>query len=233
MSVTKGTKPHQQVQTLLDQVAARGLTVRGVVLDAGFDSGGTLLLLQERGLNFTVPMRKKGQGTNRRNASYTQPHGTITTMDWVTEKTRQVVSTRVLVWHRRNESHARVYAFRGWGDATAVSEANRARLGRRRYRERFGIETRYRQKNQARGWTTSTNPEYRLVLEAVALVLRQVWVCLTLRIARARGLAPTAWVAEFPLAEMLDWLAQRIRARYPRTRCITLTHKTLTTAPMP
>ncbi|WP_246524773.1 hypothetical protein [Gemmata palustris] len=39
MSVTKGAKPHQQVQTLLDQVAARGLTVRGVVLDAGFDSG--------------------------------------------------------------------------------------------------------------------------------------------------------------------------------------------------
>ncbi|MBP3953789.1 hypothetical protein J8F10_00545 [Gemmata sp. G18] len=103
----------------------------------------------------------------------------------------------MLVWQRKGESHARVYAFRGWGDATAVSEANRARLGRRRYRERFGIETSYRQKNQARGWTTSTNPEYRLLLEGVALLLRQVWVYLTLRIARARGLAPTAWVAQF------------------------------------
>ncbi|MBP3953696.1 hypothetical protein J8F10_37610 [Gemmata sp. G18] len=233
MSVTKGTKPHQQVQTLLDQVAARGLTVRGVVLDAGFDSGETLLLLQERNLSYTVPMRKKGTGTNRRNASYTQPHGTITTMEWVTEKSRKAVSTRVLVWQRKGESHARVYAFRGWGDATAVSEANRARLGRRRYRERFGIETSYRQKNQARGWTTSTNPEYRLLLEGVALLLRQVWVYLTLRIARARGLAPTAWVAQFPLAEMLDWLTQRIRSRYPRTRCITLPHNTLTTNATP
>ncbi len=178
MSVTKGAKPHQQVQTLLDQVVARGLTVRGVVLDAGFDSGETLLLLQQRNLNYTVPIRKKGKGTNRRNECDTQPSGTITTMEWVTEKTRQAVSTRVLVWERTGEGAARVYAFRGWGDATAVSEANRARLGRRRYRERFEIETSYRQKNQARGWTTRTDPEYRRLLEGVALLLRQVWVAL-------------------------------------------------------
>ncbi|WP_246523202.1 hypothetical protein [Gemmata palustris] len=63
--------------------------------------------------------------------------------------------------------------------------------------------------------------------------MRQVWVYLTLRIARARGLAPTAWVAQFPLAEMLDWLTQRIRSRYPRTRCITLPHNTLTTNATP
>ncbi|QEG27544.1 hypothetical protein GobsT_23000 [Gemmata obscuriglobus] len=230
MSVTKGAKPHQQVQTLLDQVVARGLTVRGVVLDAGFDSGETLLLLQARDLNDTVPIRKKGKGTNRRNECDTQPSGTITTMEWVTEKTRQAVSTRVLVWERTGEGAARVYAFRGWGDATAVSEANRARLGRRRYRERFGIETSYRQKNQARGWTTRTDPEYRLLLEGVALLLRQVWVCLTLRIARAQNRNPNAWVTELPLAQMLDWLTQRIRSRYPRTRCITLPHKTLTTS---
>ena len=233
MSATKGTKPHQQVQALLDQVAARGLTVGGVVLDAGFDSGETLLLLQERDLNYTVPIRKKGKGTNRRNECYAQPHGTITTMDWVTEKSRKAVSTRVLVWQRKGASAARVYAFRGWGQGTAVSEARRAWLGRRRYRERFGIETSYRQKNQARGWTTSTNPEYRLLLEGVALVLRQVWVSLTLRIARAQNRNPNAWVAELPLAEMLDWLAQRIRSRYPRTRCITLTRTTLTTAATP
>ncbi|AMV25941.1 hypothetical protein VT84_16200 [Gemmata sp. SH-PL17] len=232
LAVHKGTKPHQQVHTLLDHVAARGLTVGGVVLDAGFDSGETLLLLQERNLSYAVPMRKKGSGTNRRNACDAQPSGTIATMEWVTEKTRRSVSTRVLVWRRPGESHARVYAFSGWGDAGAVSEATRAWLGRRRYRERFGIETSYRQKNQARGWTTSTSPEYRLLLEGVALVLRQVWVCLTLRIARARNRNPKAWVHELPLVEMLDWLTQRIRSRYPRTRCITLTHKILTAAPM-
>ncbi|AMV23163.1 hypothetical protein VT84_28155 [Gemmata sp. SH-PL17] len=233
MSVAKGTKPHQQVSILLDQVAARGLQVRGVVLDAGFDSGETLLLLQQRDLYYAVPIRKKGKGTNRRNECDAQPSGTIATMGWVTEKSRRAVSTRVLVWRRPGESHARVYAFSGWGKGTAVSEATRAWLGRRRYRERFGIETSYRQKNQARGWTTSTNPEYRLLLEGVALVLRQVWVCLALQIARARKRNPSAWVRELPLVEMLDWLTLRIRSRYPRTRCITLTHNTLTRTATP
>jgi hypothetical protein len=233
MAVEKGLKPHEQVKALLDQVAARGLTVGGVVLDAGFDSGETILLLQEAKLSYAVPLRKKGNGANRRNASYAQPTGTVATMDWVTEKSRKSVSTRVLVWRRKTESQARVYAFAGWGASGAGSEVRRAWLGRRRYRERFGIETSYRQKNQARGWTTSAGAGYRLLLEGVALVLRQVWVYLTQQIARARGSCPKAWVNELPLAEMLDWLAQRIRSRYPRTRCITLTRNTLTTAPTP
>jgi hypothetical protein len=232
-TVEKGLKPHEQVRTLLDQVAARGLAIGGVVLDAGFDSGETILLLQERNLSYTVPLRRKGKGTNRRNDGYSQPRGTLTTVDWVTEKSRKSVSTRVLVWQRNSESPTKMYAFGGWGDTQAVSEANRARLGRRRYRERFGIETRYRQKNQARGWTTSTSAEYRLLLEGIALLLRQVWVRLTQRIAQAHALSPNAWVAELPLVEMLEWLAQRIRSRYPRTRCITLPRKILTTAATP
>lgn len=230
LAVERGQKPHEQVRALLAQVAARDLTVGGVVLDAGFDSGETILLLQEKKLSYAVPLRKKGNGTNRRNDRYHQPTGTLATMEWTTEKSRRPVWTRVLVWQRPNESRARVYAFGGWGDAAAVSEARRAWLSRRRYRERFGIETSYRQKNQARGWTTSASAEYRLLLEGLALVLRQVWVCLTQRIAKARGLLPRAWVSELPLVEMLEWLAQRIRSRYPRTRHINLTTPTLNNA---
>jgi hypothetical protein len=70
-------------------VAARGLAIGGVVLDAGFDSGETILLLQQRGLSYAVPLRKKGNGTNRRNECYAQPSGTIGTMEWTTEKSRR------------------------------------------------------------------------------------------------------------------------------------------------
>lgn len=227
LSVEKGLKPHEQVKALLEQVASRGLKLGGVVLDAGFDSGETLLLLQEQKVSYTVPLRRKGSGTNRRNECYSKPSGTLATMEWTTEKSRKSVTTRVLVWQRKGEAHSRVYAFSGWGRTAAVSEATRAWVGRRRYRERFGIETSYRQKNQARGWTTSTSAEYRLLLEGLALVLRQVWVRLTQRIARARGLAAKAWVSELPLVEMLDWLADRIRSRDPRTRQITLPGKPL------
>lgn len=228
LAVEPGQKPHEQVRALLDQVAARGLKIGGAVLDAGFDSGETILLLQERNLSYAVPLRRKGSGSNRRNDLYTKPSGTLATMEWTTEKSRKSVSTRVLVWQRKTENRARVYAFGGWGCARTVAECKRAWLGRRRYRERFGIESGYRQKNQARGWTTSASAEYRLLLEGVAQVLRQVWVCLTQRIAQARGLSPSAWVAELPLVEMLDWLAARIRSRYPHTRHITLPNTPLT-----
>ena len=228
LSVSKGLKPHEVVKTLLEQIRSRGLCVGGVVLDAGFDSGETILLLQEREVSYTVPLRRKGKGTNRRNTCYCQPSGTLATMEWVTEKSRKPVQTRVLVWQRQEQSQAKVYAFSGWGRATAVSEIRRAWLGRRRYRERFGIETSYRQKNQSRGWTTSASAEYRLLLEGLALVLRQVWVYLTQQIAKDRRLRPSAWVSELSLVEMLDWLVEGIQTHYPQTRCITLANIVLT-----
>jgi hypothetical protein len=122
LAVHKGQKPHEQVKALLAQVAARGLSIGGVVLDAGFDSGETILLLQEQKLSYTVPLRQKGRGTNRRNDCYHQPTGTIATMDWVTEKSRKSVSTRVLVWQRQGESRARVYALGGGRRACGVGD---------------------------------------------------------------------------------------------------------------
>jgi hypothetical protein len=228
VGVEKGFKPHHIVRALLAQIQVHGLRIGGVVLDAGFDSGETILVLQEQEVSYTVPLRRKGTGSNRRNDCYLQPTGTIATMAWVTEKSRKSVRTRVLVWQRKDDAQAKVYAFSGWGENRAVNEARRAWLGRRRYRERFGIETSYRQKNQARGWTTSRCAMYRLLLEGVALVLRQLWVRLTHQIAQARGLPRKAWVSELPLVEMLDWLTDAIKTHYPNAQRINLNDNTLT-----
>ena len=233
LAVTKGIKPHQVVKTLLDQITSHGLTVGGVVLDSGFDSGETILLLQDRKVSYTVPLRRKGNKSNRRNDYFTKPSGTLGTVAWVTEESRRAVSTRVLVWRRKGQPDTKVYAFAGWGDARAVSEAKRAYLARRRYRDRFGIETSYRQKNQGRGWTTSRSVTYRLLLEGVALVLRQVWVCLTQQIAKARGLSPSAWVEALPLVELVEWLADHLRDLYPHQRRIDLTPPILTDTATP
>ena len=64
-----------------------------------------------------------------------------------------------------------VYASWGWQPPAPglVSE---------RYRQRFGIETSYRQMNQARARTWTRHPGVRLFLVAVALLLRNVWVWL-------------------------------------------------------
>jgi hypothetical protein len=213
-AVTKSTPMHTIVDTLLKQIDKHKLLIGGVVLDSGFDSGETILLLQKREVSYTIPLRRKGKGTNRRNACFAWESGTVGEVDWVTEKTRQAVKTRVLVWKRLGQPDTKVYAFSGWGDAKAIKEARRAWLGRRRYRERFGIETSYRQKNQARAWTTSHSIEYRLLLEGLAHLLRQIWVRLSELVARTQKLKPTTWVA-LRLCDLLDTILDQLKKQFP------------------
>ena len=65
-ALSPGMKPHEIVRTLLDQIAGKGLKIGGAVLDSGFDSGETILLLQERELAYTILLRRKGKGSNAR-----------------------------------------------------------------------------------------------------------------------------------------------------------------------
>src|SRR5262245_30278537 len=97
LAVDRKYKPHEVVAALLAQLDDHGLKVRGVVLDSGFDSGETLLLLQGRGLSYTVPLRQKGKGDNRRNRCFALPPGTTCWVDWVTEESRQAVRTQAVV----------------------------------------------------------------------------------------------------------------------------------------
>jgi hypothetical protein len=91
------TKPHEIVRTLLEQIAAHGLKIRGVALDSAFDSGETLLLLQEQHLAYTVPLRRKGTGHNARNHCFEGRHRQIRWTEWTTETTRRQLKTRVLL----------------------------------------------------------------------------------------------------------------------------------------
>ena len=219
IALTGGEKPHQVVEALLTQMSKRGLELRGVVLDAGFDSGDTLLLLQGRNLSYAVPLQRKG---GRRAAAWSLPVGTVTTVEWVTEKTRLAVSTRALVVRRPGDEGNRVYAFGGWGEDETRSEARRASLAKRWYRKRFGVETSYRQMNEVKARTTKKDVAYRLLLIGLALLLRQVWVWLTARLARDGGMKPTGWVGSLPLRRMADWLADFLGRKYKEEKRIHL-----------
>jgi hypothetical protein len=219
LALERDYKPHEIVTILLEQVRSRGVRVRGVALDSGFDSGETLLLLQGRGLSYVVPLRRKGRGNNRRNACFALPLGTITEIEWKTEKSRQPVRTQAVVLRRAGERSVKVYAFGGWGLVAAVW---RARQAKRAYRRRFGIETSYRQMNEGKGRTTTKNVVYRLLLIGIALLWRQVWVWLTWQLARARRCRPTQWLGDLPLRRLLDWLGDEVRKRYKEERWIDL-----------
>jgi hypothetical protein len=225
LAVTEKTKPHQVVAALLGQLGQHRLRVRGVVLDSGFDSGETLLLLQKRGLAYTVPLRRKGRGSNRRNACFAQPVGTVTTTDWVTEDRRRPVQTAVVVVQRPDEKRTRVYAFGGWSAPRALSATRAsaaARQAQQWYRRRFGIETSYRQLHECQGKTTAKDVAYRLLLVGLALLLRQVWVWLTWQMARSQQARSGDWIGELPLQRLLHWLAEVLQRRYPEEKVIEL-----------
>jgi hypothetical protein len=212
-------RPHEIVAALLAQMQRHGLRLRGVVLDSGFDSGETLLLLQQRKLSYTVPLRRKGRGDNRRNACFALPVGTRTEVSWVTEDSRRAVATQAVVVWRVRDKKVGVYAFGGWHAWRAVLQA---RAARRWYRARFGIETSYRQLNQTRGTTTAKDVVYRLLLIGLALLLRQAWVWLTGQVARDRREEGRAWVGDLPLRCLAEWLADELQGRYPEDKEIAL-----------
>ena len=210
------TKPHEIVRLLLDQIAEKGLKIRGVTLDSAFDSGDTLLLLQERQLAYSVPLRRKGKGRNARNACFEGRHNQVRWTEWTTDKTRRPVRTRTLLWKGRAKTM--VFAFQGWSGDHARNVHHQAERLRQLYRRRFGIETSYRQKNQAKATTTSRDPVYRLLLEGLAYLLRQVWVVLTEELAHRSKASSNAWIGALTVQRMLDWIIHELTRLHPETQ---------------
>ena len=215
----KGIKPHEIVRILLDQIAGKGLKIKGVTLDSAFDSGDTIDLLQQRKLAYAVPLRRKGHGSNARNRCFAGKHRSIRWTAWKTETTRILVKTRVLLWKGRAKTMA--FAFQGWSGDHAKNVHQQALQSRRLYQRRFGIATSYRQKNQAQAFTTSKDPVYRLLLEGVAYLLRQVWVVITQTLSRVQG-TPKTWLV-LSFQRMVDWLVTDLAAMYQENCTIPLT----------
>jgi Transposase DDE domain len=208
-------KPHEIVRLMLDQIAAKGLKICGVTLDSAFDSGDTLLLLQERQLAYSVPLRRKGTGRNARNACFEGKHKQVRWVEWTTEKTRKHVRTRTLLW--KGGAKTMVFAFQGWSGDRARNVHQQAERLRQLYKRRFGIETSYRQKNQAKATTTSRDPVYRLLLEGLGYLVRQVWVVLTEQLARGLKASPNAWIGALTMQKMIDWLVHELTTLHPET----------------
>lgn len=213
------TKPHEIVRLLLDQIAEKGLRIRGVTLDSAFDSGDTLLLLQERKLAYSVPLRRKGTGRNARNQCFEGRHRLVRWTEWTTDQTRRRVRTQTLLW--KGKAKTLVFAFQGWSGDRARNVHQQANHSRQLYRRRFGIETSYRQKNQAQARTTSRDLIYRLLLEGIGYLLRQVWVMLTEILARLSHAPANAWIGALPLQQLVDWLVHELTELHPETQKIT------------
>jgi hypothetical protein len=214
--------PEAAVLAVLAQLRARGIRIRSLVLDRGFFSGHVILALQQRGVPFVVGVPRR---PGRWDKLFEMPSGQVVRHAWKTERGRRAVSVSMVRACRRLRGRWRreVYAFGGVTAGRAVGRYARARFYRERMRRRFGIETSYRQMNQGKALTTTTDVRRRLLWLGVALLLRQAWVWCQ----RALSGQRSNWTRWRPheallLAVLLDWLAGTLKERYPATQEIPL-----------
>ena len=93
-----------------------------------------------------------------------------------------------------------------------LESAANAKEIRETYRKRFGIETSYRQMNEARIKTCTRDPRLRLLFVGIALVLRNVWVWIHFRFAKGKYSAePQLFLELLRFKEMLYWITQVIQ----------------------
>jgi putative transposase len=81
------------------------------------------------------------------------------------------------------------------------------------YRKRFGIESNYRQLNQARLRTSSRSPELRLLAVGIALLLRNLWaLCAWMTLAH-KGSGARNGDSKFRFHTILRWIAREVERR--------------------
>jgi putative transposase len=218
-AVRRGEAMDEVVRRLLRLAARAGVRPRYLLLDRGFYSVAVIRYLQAARRPFVMPLPLRGRkadhpdgpsgsrvfASTRRSgwAEYTLTSGPRTAT------VRVAVQCRNLAVRRGRRGRQRlVYAF--WGLTPPSVE-----WVRQTYRTRFGIETSYRQMNQAKVHTCTRNPDVRLLFVGVALLLRNLWVWLhhqVLATPRRGGRLLRLERLRFKL--LLGWLAAVVESDY-------------------
>ena len=180
--VGRGEDMKEVVRRLLTLAREGGVRPALLLLDRGFYSIDVIRYLQRARVPFLMPAVARG----RKPAAATPATGIRAYKLWkrggwgrhtlVTGKRNATVSICVHCGNRRGRRKkpgrcAWVYAY--WG-----IRPRSTRWVAETYRSRFGIETSYRQLNEARIKTCTRNPAVRFFFVALALILRNVWVWL-------------------------------------------------------
>jgi Transposase DDE domain len=182
--VRQGEKLEKVLQRLLRRCAHVGVRPRLLLLDRGFWTVGVIRYLQAARHPFLMPVIARGRkATAPGGPSGTRVFWGYRRSGWGTYTLQETgggrkatVSVCVHVRNRagRRGKHGRehlVYAYWGWQPSAPAALSAL-------YRQRFGIESSYRQLHEARAKTCTRSPVVRLFLVGVALVLRNVWVWL-------------------------------------------------------
>ncbi len=171
--VSPGESMVEIVRDLLDRVRELGVPVRRVYLDKEFYAFEVFQLLDRRRLAYVIPVPA-------REAVKRLFHGR-TRFDTYTLKSAAhgPYPLRVALVYRRRAHRSKKQVGRWFAYAFAgLSPGTQPRQVFELYRQRFGIETSYRQMNHVRARTSSRSPILRLLLVGLALLLLNLYVTL-------------------------------------------------------
>lgn len=220
--VEYGDSMKEVIQRLLAIVRRRGIKVRFLLLDKGFFSVEVIRYLRRAGCGFIIPAVVRGRKPKDRRkpthglrALLKKKNGYYRhTLTSAQTKEKKQASTTVTICVAKKfyteedtgKRRRKTLLFAVWKVHRTPQEI------REIYRKRFGIETSYRQMNEARIKTCMRDPAMRLLFVGIALVLRNVWVWIHFRFAKKKyNNEPQLFLALLRFQEMLLWITEVVQ----------------------
>ena len=173
--VEKDESMQEIVVWLLNRLKSIGISIKRAYFDKGFCSVHVLKTLQRRKIKFILPIPVRGKsGGVRKLFEASASHKTTYTFKSPKHGELKVSAVAVKKYSkgRYKRKGARWFAYAVAGLPKSIEPHQVFEM----YRQRFGIETSYRQMNQVRARTTSRNPVIRLLLVGLAFILLNLYI---------------------------------------------------------
>ena len=152
------------VTELLD-MASEHVSVRVLLMDRGFHSVKMFRTLKELGVSWLMPAKRTKRVSDAMTEMVESAEG------------RQPMSRRIVVTGDDGKEEESVTLMVEWSEKMNrwlgwLSERKR---NVKRYRKRWGIETKYRDVNRVKGWTTSKKWVVRMMMYGFGVLMNGVW----------------------------------------------------------
>jgi putative transposase len=174
--VEYGDEMAEIVRWLIKRLKSLKIRIRRVFLDKGFCSEPVFKVLDRHKLSYVIPIPVRGKSGGVR--TLFQDKSRKTTYTFNSSKHGQYTVQAVVVKRyskgRYGRHKSKWFAYAVAGLPASILPAQVFEL----YRQRFGIESSYRQMNQVRARTSTRNPVIRLLLVGLAFVLFNLYITL-------------------------------------------------------
>lgn len=214
--VKRNEKQTDVVARLVDRVRALEVRIKHLLLDRAFFNVSTMAYLKDERVPFVMPVVMRGRKPKSGRAAKGLRAFRRKRVGWYRQtmksKTQEVafsvcVAYKTYRHHKTKKRCQKKLVYAAWGVRGAPRDL------RETYRKRFGIETSYRQRREARIRTSTRDPKMRLFYVGVALLLRNIWVLLhAMMLADGNDIHPEPCLEKLRFADMLEWLADFIKS---------------------